>query len=107
MILPVTCIVVACVAGVKGEGKGCKKGEGEKGRTPAIRTGIFTLRPPISWLNQILSTVNAFTNQKLNLHALLHMADLMQEFTMFTTQHELANWNFSSTGSTEMNKRGS
>ena len=38
------------MAGVNRKGEGvCEKGEGRKEEMPAVKTGLFTLRPPISW----------------------------------------------------------
>ena len=41
--------LLACVAGVNGEEEGHEKGEGRREGTLALTTGLFALRPPISW----------------------------------------------------------
>ena len=55
------------MAGINREEAGERGGRGETEGTPAIRTGlqvVSALRPPFP-INQIMSTINMFTNQKL------------------------------------------
>ena len=64
---------IACVARVNGRGErggGAKKERGRREGTPAIRTGLFALHPPLS-LSPTGFLVNMFTNQKLA-HAFMH-----------------------------------
>ena len=78
-----------------GGGRGCKKGEREKGRNACYNNCVIPIMPTDFLVIELceLSICSAISNW----HAwcgLLRMADFTQVFSMFTVQHKLANQNF-------------